>query len=853
MKTRLILILFLFCFLISNAQEQSPIPIISEKLSSYFDKNENNKIFIVTDKANYKPGETIWFRTFIADINNQYLNDPDLSIEIGLYSSEGSMIKKDYFKQKEGFVYGDLLIPEESTKGNYFLIANIEENPKLEDLFYRCITVDPVYKTQFQINYKLTDSISVAGKNNLITIRLQTLSGDIQKNFRLNYKLVNGTQNITEGKLKTDEKGAVSIPFSLPEKTNGQPFFIELFDNRNFLLKQIYIPSNIDPLIVEFYPEGSSVGTGINTKMGFTAFTKWGTPVNIEGHIIDQNKQNISNIRTFAAGLGLFSITAENTKSLYLKTGGPNYAHQTFELPKSDETGLSVSITRFEPDFISVNLIFSDKQNHTIAITVTNGNSLYWAGDLEINGTGRIKIPTENFPQGVNNLSVFDNKGNLLAERLFFTDKNKQLNVLVNTETKTASENDKLTFKINLTDENNNPVSGNISLSVSETNKTDFNETDLYRFLNFEAGFKSPFSLIADAFKTRITNSALLDVFMIANKITHFDWAKILNYNPSDTISIDESSLIKGTVTDKNGAIVPKATIKLLNSQKVLIFSTTTRPDGTFLIPNINTNEYTINATDLDGKRELTVSTDKKITSVQSLISDIELKHRISRKDILYTADYLNQNSFLFPKEVKTPAPNTSRQDNIRNMLSTSTNLMDVIKVLKPYKIVNNQIVFFGSENSINYQGGALLVLDGQQLGTDISAIQNISPMEVDRINVSTNPMDIQRYTGLNSVGIVEIFLKRAKMLEEPKTTFGKDLYDGQFRIANNFKEVQAKLKDNASTTLMWIPDAKIGSTGELEFTVNTGKVISEFKIQVHAVSENGTTGSGSTVFSIVK
>jgi len=205
---------------------------------------------------------------------------------------------------------------------------------------------------------------------------------------------------------------------------------------------------------------------------------------------------------------------------------------------------------------------------------------------------------------------------------------------------------------------------------------------------------------------------------------------------------------------------------------------------------------------------------------------------------------------FKAPKVVKT---NTMSLDGQRKLLASATSIMDVIKTIKPYKIVGNQIVFFGSENSLNYQGGALIVLDGQQLGTDIGAIQSISPSEVDHINVSTNPMDIQKYTGLNSVGIIEIFQKKAKATEPEVQKESTNKYEGGYRVSNVFPAESGKNKRNSRTTLLWIPDQKVDQTGQFEFEVTAGKVISDFVIEVQGTSTNGRMGSGKAGFSVVK
>ena len=195
---------------------------------------------------------------------------------------------------------------------------------------------------------------------------------------------------------------------------------------------------------------------------------------------------------------------------------------------------------------------------------------------------------------------------------------------------------------------------------------------------------------------------------------------------------------------------------------------------------------------------------------------------------------------------------NTVAIDNQRKMFASATSILDVIKTLKPFKVVNNQIVFIGSENSFNYQGGALIVLDGQQLGTDISALSSISPMEEDHINVSTNVMDIQKYTGLNSVGVIEIFQKKgANMAETPVQQGGK--YENGYRVPSPFPAPPSNLKRDVRTTLTWIANQPVDKSGQFEFSVTSGKVISDFEVVVQGISENGRIGVGKAGFSVGK
>ncbi|MEI7830322.1 MAG: hypothetical protein WCI31_11160, partial [Prolixibacteraceae bacterium] len=344
--------------------------------------------------------------------------------------------------------------------------------------------------------------------------------------------------------------------------------------------------------------------------------------------------------------------------------------------------------------------------------------------------------------------------------------------------------------KVRLTDENNQPLAGNVSVSVRDKFDVDTDIPFINEGLLIGSELETPFSLISTAFKGKISNSTLLDVFLIANHMKGLDWEEILTFR------------------QKKG----------------------------------NT-----------GKKLYKLEEDKSFESTLAIfVANLGQKFSLSGVKDLPNAGYYANNEDLFQKAPKVIRVNTVALDNQRKMFASATSVLDVIKTIKPFKLVNNQIVFIGSENSLNYQGGALIVLDGQQMGTDVSALSAISPMEVDHINVSTNAMDIQRYTGLNSVGVIEIFQKKApKLAETAVQQIGK--YDQGYRVPGMFPAPPSNLKRDSRTTLIWIANQPIDKSGQFEFPLTAGKVISDFEVVVQGISENGRIGVGKATFSVVK
>jgi hypothetical protein len=89
-------------------------------------------------------------------------------------------------------------------------------------------------------------------------------------------------------------------------------------------------------------------------------------------------------------------------------------------------------------------------------------------------------------------------------------------------------------------------------------------------------------------------------------------------------------------------------------------------------------------------------------------------------------------------------------------------NIFDIIRQAKPYQLMGSKIVFASiGMNSFNFQDGALIVIDGIKVGTDAGILSSIPVTDIEQVNVYTNPSDIQRFTGLNNAGIVEIITKK--------------------------------------------------------------------------------------------
>jgi hypothetical protein len=154
---------------------------------------------------------------------------------------------------------------------------------------------------------------------------------------------------------------------------------------------------------------------------------------------------------------------------------------------------------------------------------------------------------------------------------------------------------------------------------------------------------------------------------------------------------------------------------------------------------------------------------------------------------------------------------------------SSDRNIFDILMSVKPYHIENGKISFgISTMNSLNNQDGALIIVDGIKRGTDISVLSNIPVPDIARITASTNVMDIQRYSAMNNVGIIEITMKK-------NSAYGKKT------------ESESSIKGN---TLFWGPNIITDKSGNASISFLNNRQSDDILITVQGMAGNGLSGS---------
>jgi hypothetical protein len=116
--------------------------------------------------------------------------------------------------------------------------------------------------------------------------------------------------------------------------------------------------------------------------------------------------------------------------------------------------------------------------------------------------------------------------------------------------------------------------------------------------------------------------------------------------------------------------------------------------------------------------------------------------------------------------------------------------------------------------------------------------------------------MDIQKYTGLNNVGIIEIETKRGvQIVDTPGSTPPKAvLVQEGYRIPRDFlsgEALRGQQGRDLRTTLYWNPSIRTGSSGTFSITIPTSEIESDFVISAEGTGPDGLPGSSTKIFQV--
>ena len=364
---RTILKLIIALLPLSVAAQTGSLDDIRMALEASADTQTQEKVYVHIDNTCYFVGDTIWYKAYVARADNLGYTDISRMVYVELLTPDGLLVERQHIiVSSDGYGCGQFALTDSLYSGYYELRAY----------------------TRWMLNFNV--SHKRYSKNDADLFYSRDMAADYFRTWDGLYSRV--------------------LPvFARPAKP-GDYAYKQMVSRP----KQHVVKAPKAGLEAGFYPEGGRMVEGVPCRVAFELTDRAGAAVSVSGRITDGDATVADAVAGYM-GRGVFTVTpgAGRLKARF-SSGGKEY---TFDLPKAEPSGATVELSGGVLDIRSRNLPADCRYGVSVMCrgVLCHFSEVTFGAD----GCASVTLPAD-LPTGVNDVTLFDSRGRIVADRLFF-------------------------------------------------------------------------------------------------------------------------------------------------------------------------------------------------------------------------------------------------------------------------------------------------------------------------------------------------------------------------------------------------------------------------------------------------
>ncbi|MEO5682342.1 MAG: hypothetical protein ABIQ88_06850 [Chitinophagaceae bacterium] len=556
--------------------------LFQQKINQYNVAHPKQVLFIQTDKTLYTNNETVWFAAYLLqDIKDNLLKADILTVAVVEESSRKTAIQKKYLLEN-GLCPGSLLLPDSIMPGNYELLAFTNLVNKAGAplaVFRQPMTIKSTKSLPFSTNFTMDTLFTQDTLRIDVKVVLPGVGTGLASFASIDYHLQQ-EQPVTL-KLDVYGRGRILMPRN-KIKRPGQVLFTttRYKSERQYFNLQLPGPVQEDSINVLFYPEGGDLVDGLQSRVAWEAKTSFGAPVQVTALLIKDGKIS-DTLRSNSYGTGMLSILPGNDSRYVVRLLSDNrkLRWKDFLLPVSLHKGVVLEIKNaIAAD--TLNVTIKTNVNPWVRIAITNMNQVTISAKVEINRERNIRLPLNKISKGINTITIVDDKGRPLAERVFFAHFDKNVSAAIQTDKPAYKIRDKVNLHIQLIDADSAGTSGLFTVACTQNNRIEpLKQRDIETYYYMGELFDElPLYTAGRAYG----NEKFMEDVLLLKGWRRYTWQNIMQTDNQDTTDMIQKLVLKGQVF-RNKKILKKS-VELIMMRDTLFESFTTDAKGAFIM-----------------------------------------------------------------------------------------------------------------------------------------------------------------------------------------------------------------------------------------------------------------------------
>ena len=690
-----------------------------------------------------------------------------------------------------------------------------------------------------------------------------------------------------------ESDGSMIIPVNIPSGTyrfRAYTSWMKNFSPDYYFEKGIRIinPQNIQAeppasktkqYDIQFFPEGGNLVQKIESKVGFRITDNYGKGLECEGSILSSSGDTVLHFHPLAMGLGHFVFTPAPGQSYKAIIHFPQGDQVVKELPDAYANGFVLGVLKENESKITVRIKSSAGLNTQDVYLFVHGSrqSLPVKKQKLDNGEVVFTINSRELEDGISQITLFDQSGQPVCERLYFKYPEKKLRIsaLVNPEYGTRS---KINLNLSVMDQSGNPSSADISVAVYRLDSLQQpDELNIlnYTYLNAELGpVEHPSIYFMDNRETRYME---MDNLMLTHGWRRFIWHDMLGQTPYPISFSPEcyGHIIRGKLVNNITGMAVKGVATYLSVPSARTEFRVTSSDSLgrvkFDMPGFYGSEEIILQTDPkeDSNSRVEISTpfsdqytinklpEYTIPSVQSAsLLDQSIAEQVQH---IYAGNNLNQfsmqpvdtNSFYVEPDEKYYLDNFTRFQTMEEVIReyvVSTNVVQKRNRFQLHLANKPQREFFDDE--------PLILIDGVPF-FDANELFEQDPMKIRRIDLMNREYAIgyQNFNGIVNVTTYNGDLDGIRLnthpvvLDYPGIPEQREFFSPKFETED---QINSRIPDYR-TLLYWSPRILTDKQNKNTVDFYTSDLPGQYVAVIMGLSESGEPGIQTVYFSVKK
>lgn len=361
----------------SPAQNSTDVPgidTLASRVKLFGETLPQEKVYLHIDNTCYFVGDTIWYKGYVTRSDKGTLTDLSRILYVELLTPDGYLVERQQLEMPDGTAHGAFLLTDSLYAGYYELRAYTRwmlnfgryehpHSPYTEEMFYN-----------------------------------KQMAKDYFRDYDKLYSRV--------------------FPvFDRPSSPGIYPKDMTLRPLRRYFRTRKGKPD----MDLKFYPEGGALVAGLPGHVAFELNDENGQHVAAEVTIYNRHKQIIARTHTVHRGRGTFVIPQVSAEEKYKAVFRYGKYEYEVELPEVEDAGCTLRVTQND-SLIHARIESHGLPDEEVGLQILHGGAVQAFTTLKPDSQGKASadIPTDSLAEGVNQMTLFDGRGHILAERLFF-------------------------------------------------------------------------------------------------------------------------------------------------------------------------------------------------------------------------------------------------------------------------------------------------------------------------------------------------------------------------------------------------------------------------------------------------